>query len=173
MAYNYYPTGYSPYYPAYPSYQAYQPMQQPVQQSPVPPTVQQPQMPQAAPQPSTIIWVQNAKAAFEYPVAPNNAIALWDSTLPVIYLKQADASGKPTTKIYDLVERSDAPTAAQNPPEEKQPVYATKGDLDALAGSVSDTGAALTALRRELERLKDDLYGEDKVSQKKGNGGGK
>ena len=32
-----------------------------------------------------------------YLVAPNSAVALWDSNSPTIYLKQADASGKPST----------------------------------------------------------------------------
>lgn len=70
---------------------------------------QQPLMQQAQPtqQPSnSIIWVQNQQEAFNYMVAPNCAVALWDSNSPVVYLKQADASGKPSIKIFDLVERT-------------------------------------------------------------------
>ena len=97
MAYGYQPyyTPYAPYQPPMPDQLAqlragqYQPMQPP----------QQPQQGNAQ-----IVWVPGGQAAFEYPVAPNSAVALWDSTAPVIYLKQADASGKPTTKIYDLLE---------------------------------------------------------------------
>ena len=53
----------------------------------------------------SIVWVQNEAEASSYLVAPNSAVTLWDSNAPVIYLKQADASGRPTMKVYDLVER--------------------------------------------------------------------
>ena len=67
--------------------QAYQQPMQPVQ------TMQQQQ-----PGPS-IVWVQGEQEAMAYMVAPNSAVALWDSLAPVVNLKQADASGKPTDKI--------------------------------------------------------------------------
>ena len=47
---------------------------------------------------NSIIWVNGDKEASAYPVAPNNAVALWDSENPTIYLKQADASGRPSNK---------------------------------------------------------------------------
>ena len=73
-----------------------------------------------------IVWVPGGQAAFEYPVAPNSAVALWDSTAPVIYLKQADASGKPTTNGYDLVERiaSNAPASPAQPSQAPAVEYA-------------------------------------------------
>lgn len=132
--------GYQPYYTPYAPYQPpmldqlaqlragqYQPMQPP----------QQPQQGNAQ-----IVWVPGGQAAFEYPVAPNSAVALWDSTAPVIYLKQADASGKPTTKIYDLVERNAAapPATVQAPTIE----YATKEDLAALEARVEALGTTKT-----------------------------
>ena len=56
MAYNnYYPATYQPMY--------YQP---PVQQQ--------------TQQPSSLIWVSNITEAQSYPVAPNNAVALWDAS---------------------------------------------------------------------------------------------
>ena len=69
------------------------------------------QMPQAQPQQAqaggqSMVWVSGEAEAMAYLVVPNSAVALWDSTAPVIYLKQADASGKPSLKVYDLVERS-------------------------------------------------------------------
>ena len=98
MAYqNYFPVTYQPYQQSY-----YQPYQQPVQ-------MQQPVLQQ--PQQTSIIWVSGDKEAAMYPVAPNNAVTLWSQSEPVVYLKQADASGKPVMKIYDLVERT---TTAQN-----------------------------------------------------------
>ena len=79
--------------------QPYQPFQQPAQQ--VMPQIQPQQQQQMAGQ--SIIWVQNDQEAYNYLVAPNSAVALWDSNNPVVYLKQADASGKPTMKIYQNV----------------------------------------------------------------------
>ena len=68
-------------------------------------------------------------------VAPNAAVALWDSTAPAVYLKQADASGKPTLKVYDLVERlASAPDTQKAPAAE----YVTRKEFDALAALVSE-----------------------------------
>lgn len=117
MTYPYY--GYQPY----PSYQPPVPDQlaQLRQQQ------YQPPMQQAAQQPS-IQWVSSERAAYEYLVAPNSAVALWDSSAPVVYLKQADASGKPSMKIYDLVERT-----AQAPEARPGVEYVTRQEFEALA----------------------------------------
>ena len=117
MTYPYY--GYQPY----PSYQPPVPDQlaQLRQQQ------YQPPMQQAAQQPS-IQWVSSERAAYDYLVAPNSAVALWDSTAPVVYLKQADASGKPSMKIYDLVERT-----AQAPETRPGVEYVTRQEFEALA----------------------------------------
>lgn len=116
MGYPYY--GYQPY----PSYQPPVPDQlaQLRQQQ------YQPPMQQAAQQPS-IQWVSSERAAYEYLVAPNSAVALWDSSAPVVYLKQADASGKPSMKIYDLVERT-----AQAPEARPGVEYVTRQEFEAL-----------------------------------------
>lgn len=65
-----------------------------------------------------IIWVPGYAAAAEYLVAANNAVALWDSNNPYVYLKQADSTGKPTLKVYELVERD--PNQQQNRTSEIQ-----------------------------------------------------
>ena len=57
-------------------------------------------------------------------------MTLWDSNAPVIYLKQADASGKPSMKIYDLVERNSRPVQTM---QTQAVEYATKDELAALA----------------------------------------
>lgn len=92
--------------------------------------VQQPQSP-------SIVWVQNEMEASNYLVAPNSAVTLWDSNSPVVYLKQADASGKPSMKIYDLVERVQRPVQApQAPTVEYAPLSrleALEARLDAMA----------------------------------------
>lgn len=69
----------------------------------------QPQQVQAAQQNSGMIWVGSKMEADAFLVAPGSAVALWDSNNPVVYLRQADSTGKPSTKVYDLVERDSQP----------------------------------------------------------------
>ena len=100
---------------------------------------QQPMMGQAAQQTQgtpSIIWVPNAQAAESYLVAPNSAVVLWDSSAPVVYLKQTDASGKPSMKTYDLIERTSIPPSQ---PATQEP-------------------DGMTALKSEVERLKSELW---------------
>lgn len=123
--------------------QAYQQPMQPVQP-----------MQQQQPGPS-IVWVQGEQEALSYMVAPNSAVALWDSLAPVVYLKQADASGKPTIKIYDLVERSNRPVQ----PQQSQGVeYVTRQEFDALSARL-DALAASKAATRKIS-AKEDAPGE-------------
>lgn len=127
MAYQPYPYGGyqpAPYYPGPVPDQLSQLRQNQIQQ----PVIQGPQMPQqpqqlppnigampptGGPQNSGIIWVSGKGEADGYLVAPNSAVALWDANNPVIYLRQADSTGKPSTKVYDLVERTDASPTPQ------------------------------------------------------------
>lgn len=151
---------YTPYTPMYQPYNYYQPqIQQPVQQ-----TIQQPvQQPQ---NPSSMIWVRNATEAAMYPVAPNNAVALWDSGVSCIYLKQADASGKPTMKTYDLVERAETPPEAPKAAESITTDFATKAELAALAGVVKDVDGLIGEIRKDVDALKerkDENDGESDV----------
>lgn len=117
MAFPTYPYGYQPYYPPpVPDQLAQlrqnqmppQMMQQPAPQQMTPQPVQQ--ISGVATQNSGINWVQSKMEADNWPVLPGSAVALWDSNNPVIYLRQADSTGKPSTKVYDLVERTDVPT---------------------------------------------------------------
>lgn len=95
----------------------------------IPPITQNP-LPQ-----SGVQWVSGEQEARSWMVAPNAAVALWDSTAPTVYLKQADASGKPTLKVYDLVERlASAPDTQKAPAAE----YVTRKEFDALAALVSE-----------------------------------
>lgn len=98
-----------------------QPMQQPVQQNPI--------------AQGGVQWVSGEQEARGYLIAPNSAVALWDSSAPTVYLKQADASGKPTLKIYDLVERAETSRTA---PQEKGVEFVTRKEFDALAALVSE-----------------------------------
>lgn len=85
------------------------------------------QMPQTIqPSQTGIIWVRSVQEADAYPVAPNNAVALWvDTPSPVLYMKKADVSGRPSVTVYDLMERTQKPEAPKV-------AYATKEDLEAL-----------------------------------------
>ena len=96
-----------------------QPMQQPVQQNPI--------------AQGGVQWVSGEQEARGYLIAPNSAVALWDSSAPTVYLKQADASGKPTLKIYDLVERAETPRTAPTADPVK---FVTREEFDALAAVV-------------------------------------
>lgn len=94
-----------------------------------------PSMPQNPLPQSGVQWVSGEQEARSWMVAPNAAVALWDSTAPTVYLKQADASGKPTLKVYDLVERlASAPDTQKAPAAE----YVTRKEFDALAALVSE-----------------------------------
>ena len=94
-----------------------------------------PPMPQNPLPQSGVQWVSGEQEARSWMVAPNAAVALWDSTAPTVYLKQADASGKPTLKTYDLVERLASVSDAQKTPT---PEYVTRKEFDALAALVSE-----------------------------------
>lgn len=96
----------------------------------------QPQMPQAPQNPvaqSGVQWVSGEQEARNWMIAPNAAVALWDSSAPTVYLKQADASGKPSLTIYDLVERAETPHTA---PAADPVKFVTREEFDALAAVV-------------------------------------
>lgn len=148
MAYNPYPYGGyqpAPYYPAVPDQLAQLRQNQQMQMSQ--PVMQGPQMPQTVPaqpmqtnmgpvnpsggpQNSGIIWVSGKGEADGYPVVPNSAVALWDANNPVIYLRKADSTGKPSTVVYDLVERTDNPPTNQPAPQIDLSGYVTWDKLD-------------------------------------------
>ena len=107
--------------------------------------VQQPQMPIT----SGIIWVNNEQEAQMYPVAPNNAVALWDVSGKVVYLKQADATGKPTVHVYDLTEREQTQPAEAAPPE-----FVTREDYAKMV-------TAVKSLLEEVKQLKADKEKSD------------
>lgn len=109
-----------------------------------------PPMPQNPLPQSGVQWVSGEQEARSWMVAPNAAVALWDSTAPTVYLKQADASGKPTLKTYDLVERLASVSDAQKTPT---PEYVTRKEFDALAALV---GEIKGKKKRKAEEEEDD-----------------
>lgn len=124
------PYGYqNPYYPQ-PMPDTLMQMRQ--QQMPMMQTPQAPQNPIAQ---GGVQWVSGEQEARGYLIAPNSAVALWDSTAPTVYLKQADASGKPTLKVYDLVERAET---ASNAPQKPGVEFVTREEFDRLAALVGE-----------------------------------
>lgn len=113
-----------------------QPMSQPMQQNPI--------------AQGGVQWVSGEQEARGYLIAPNSAVALWDSTAPTVYLKQADASGKPTLKIYDLVERTEA---ASNAPQKQGVEFVTREEFDRLAALVGEINGKK---KRKVEEDEDD-----------------
>ena len=142
MAFN--PYYQNPYYPQ-PMQDNLMQMRQQQMMQPAPPPV--PQNPVAT---GGVQWVSSEQEARGYLIAPNSAVALWDSTAPTVYLKQADASGKPTLKIYDLVERAET---APNAPQKAGVEFVTREEFDRLAALV---GEIKGKKKRKVEEDEDD-----------------
>ena len=130
---------YNPYVNPYAAPYGGQQMQQQMYQ----PQMQQP--PQGAQQASNgFVWVDNIQEALNYIVAPNCAVQLWDRNSPCVYLKTADAAGKPNMQIFDLVERKQqTQTAAQSAEAD----FVKRSEFDELRKAVD----ALTAKKVESE----------------------
>ena len=66
-----------------------QPMSQPVQQNPI--------------AQGGVQWVSGEQEARGYLIAPNSAVALWDSTAPTVYLKQEKGVEFVARKEFDAL----------------------------------------------------------------------
>ena len=119
MAYTGFPATYPQYYPQYPTTQ----------------------------QNTGIIWMQGIEAARAYPVAPNGQVVLFDSEQQCIYLKTADAQGRPSMRILDYTIRSEAPKTAQNALSGTNTDIPTRQDLNALQGQID-------ALKQQIEYMR-------------------
>ena len=153
MPYPYtYQNPYQNYYPA-----SYQPVYQPTQQAQ---PVQQPTPQQSfSPTPTGIIWISGLQEAQMYPLAPNSAVALWGRDGKTIFLKQSDATGKPSMIVYDLVERTETPSDSGNSGDNKVPAYATKDELGVVVDAVKGYNDVLKRMQTDIEGMKGDLYG--------------
>lgn len=127
------------------------PMQQPIQQMAMQTPIQT--MPMAQPSDDRI-WVQGEAGAKAYFVAANATVVLWDTESPTLYIKSADATGKPLDMdIIDLSRRSkNISTMPQNPPTEHK---CTCGDKFVLKKDFQALQSEFDALRGELEALKE------------------
>lgn len=106
-------------------------------------------------------WVKGEAEANNFYVAPNCSVDLWDENDPVVYLKQADATGKPSLRVFDLVERIKPETS-----EEKGPDYATRDELAAFGQNLSSftnvmkqMNDVVEGLRADIDTMKTDVYG--------------
>lgn len=152
--YNYFNNPYQQYFPQ--NYQQNFQQQYPVQQTMMPSVT--PSSYNIGPSQSSIIWVSGEREAQMYPVVPNNAVTLWSQAEPVVYLKQADATGKPTLKVYDLVERTES-ESTQDSKSGHAVNYATKDDLSAVVGVVKNFDEMLSGLKTDVDNMKSDMYG--------------
>ena len=85
--------------------------------------------PQYQSQNNGINWVQGIEGAKSYPVAPNATVMLMDSNENTFYIKNADATGRPTVTLYDFQERKvGKDTTEQN----KTADFVTKEELYAI-----------------------------------------
>ena len=81
------------------------PYQQPMQVPMGAQAMQMPQMQSVVPS-NDMIWVQGEAGAKSFLVSPNATVVLWDTESPTIYIKSADATGKPLAmRILDFKER--------------------------------------------------------------------
>lgn len=134
------------------------PTQQPMQ-IPQTPAIQTPQSYSPMMNSSGIIWVSGAQEAQMYPIAPNNAVALWEKTGKTIYLKQADATGKPMITVYDLVERTENTSDTSATSGENNLDFATKDDLGKVVGVVQGINDLLGSIKNDVDTMKGDMYG--------------
>ena len=129
-----------------------QPMPQPVQPAQMSPANQPINQ-------SGIIWISGLQEAQMYPIAPNNAVALWQKDGKTIYLKSADATGRPTLTVYDLVQRAETATESSGNADGNSPAYATQEDLSKVVNVVSGINDVINTLKGDVETMKGDIYG--------------
>ena len=135
---------YNPYVNPYAAPYGGQQMQQQMYQ----PQMQHPS--QGAQQASNgFVWVDNIQEALNYIVAPNCAVQLWDRNSPCVYLKTADAAGKPNMQIFDLVERKQQPTAQTQTATTAD--YVTRAEFAELQAKFDALTAKKSKAKSEVE----------------------
>lgn len=108
------------------------------------------QMPQMMPQNvpaggNDMIWVQGEAGAKAYLLAPNATVVLWDTESPTIYIKSADATGKPIMKILDFEERG------SSLPEKKE--------HECSCGNEFVSKSEFSDLKTKIEKLEETVGG--------------
>jgi hypothetical protein len=94
------------YYPTFQPYPYQDQLNQLRTANPMPMQGFQMPMQQLRPDPTGLNWVQGEAGAKSFLVSPNATVVLWDTESPTIYIKSADATGKPLAmRILDFKER--------------------------------------------------------------------
>ena len=70
---------------------------------------------------------------------------------PVVYVKKADASGKPTMTTYDLVERTQAVITPTAPRKDQSEEYVTRREFDELVAKLTAPSVRPTRKVKEAE----------------------
>ena len=171
-----YNTGYQQPQP-FPQYPQPYPQSVPVQPS-APSQMQQVQPVQQI-QNGGFVSVPNINTAFNYPVAPGNAVTFKDENAPYIYEKIQSFSQleRPVFKKYRLVEETagaEQPTAPQSGnvnASQPQPVdlsgYVKTSDFEAFAAKYSGIPAAFEQLSQLVNKLQFDVDALGDKSTKK------
>lgn len=60
-------------------------------------------------------WVQGESAAQAFQVAPNSTVVLMDSERPILYMKSADATGRPGQMVKQYLVNEEQYNSLQNP----------------------------------------------------------
>lgn len=101
-----------------------------------PSTFPQTSVPTSALNPSSsLAWAIGEEGAKAYPVVPGNKVAIFDSTAPVVYIKEVGLDGKPLEmEIYDMVKRE---PVAPEPPKAEVDLsnYITRDEIATLIAS--------------------------------------
>lgn len=94
------------------------------------------------PTPAGIQFVAGRQGAEEYVMAPNTNVILMDSGKPQFFIKNADANGCCSIKVYDFTEHIEAPTPVVDPN-----IYLTKEEFYKVIEELKETvgGAKQTA----------------------------
>ena len=130
----------------------------------------QQQMPMQNPTPisqpiNDMIWVLNENEATSYPVAPNNSVVLWDKSNPTIYVKSVNASGMPSMRVLDFVERS---AESQNSGSNGSKTHrCTCGDKFATKEQINDLRGKIDDLTAKYEELSHPVVEKTKTTAKK------
>ena len=136
-----------------------QPMQQNFQQMQTLPQAQPIETPKIN---NGFIWVQGEAGAKAYLVNPNVRLPLWDSEDMFVYIKEADNTGKMSTKKYRLVEETDgnisnSPENAPKTPEEHtckcEDKFILKEDLNAIQGEIQEIMCRLSDIEEKYTEL--------------------
>lgn len=85
-----------------------------------------------APAQNSRIWVNSENEVLDYIVAPNCSVDLWHSNGSILYTKQADASGKPTIKVFDVTERKMGAETPQIQTKNLNEEFVTREEFNAL-----------------------------------------